>query len=214
MAVTCRNIRELHDAFIDGELSPSMTAEVHAHLLQCPECQQQIQMLRAVGDVIGQDNHASPGLPKEFASRVVGAIPPGAVVGPNLTMALRHRRLSWRGWASMGLSAAALLFLSIAFWPKEEASHPTMVAGMSVVKSVVDPTVNAVKDTQKAASSIKGLLELSVDQARQDVQTGMQKARQAGDVSITRILLQPFDELLTPTGPSKASPEDSEKVRF
>ena len=114
----------------------------------------------------------------------------------------------------MGLSAAAVLFLSIAFWPKEEVKKPTMVAGISAVKSVVDPTINAVQDTQKAASSIRGLLELSVDQARQDVRSRMQKSRNGGDVSITRILLQPFDELLTPVAPTKEPAQNPEEVRF
>src|ERR1043166_3365453 len=132
MAVTCRNIRELHDAFIDGELSPSMTAEVHAHLLQCPECQQQIQMIRAVGDVIAQDDTSAPRLSADFTSRVIGAIPQTSVFGPSITTsALKPRRLTWRGWASMGLSAAAVLFLSVTFWPKEEVKKPTLVAGVS-----------------------------------------------------------------------------------
>ena len=114
----------------------------------------------------------------------------------------------------MGLSAAAVLFLSVTFWPKEEVKKPTLVAGVSAVNSVVDPMMNAVQDTQKTASSIKGLLELSVGQARQDLQNGVQKARQNGDMSITKILLQPFDELLTPLPPQKNQPEDPDKVRF
>lgn len=212
MAVTCRNIRELHDAFIDGELSPSMTAEVHAHLLQCPECQQQVQMLRAVGDVIAQDDHSAPRLSHDFAAKVVGAMPEAVPVSTRTVDSRDLRRLTWRGWASMGLSAAAVLFLSIAFWPKEDLKKPTMVAGISAVKSVVDPTISAVQDTQKTASSIKGLLEITVDQARQDVRNRMQKAH--GDLSITRILLQPFDELLTPTVPTKEPAENAEQVRF
>jgi len=47
MSLTCRNVRQLHDAWLDGELSANMNAEVHAHLLQCPECQQQVEMIRA-----------------------------------------------------------------------------------------------------------------------------------------------------------------------
>src|SRR5207249_4340420 len=74
MLMTCRHCRDLRDAFLDGELSQSQVAEVHAHLLQCPECQQHIGMMRACGDVIRQDRRG-PRLPVDFTDRLMMTLP-------------------------------------------------------------------------------------------------------------------------------------------
>lgn len=55
MVMTCRHVQQLRDSYLDGELSSSLMAEVHAHLLQCPECQRQVEMIRIAGHVIAGD---------------------------------------------------------------------------------------------------------------------------------------------------------------
>src|SRR6185436_13710965 len=92
MLMTCRNVRQLHDAFVDGELSASLTAEVHAHLLQCPECQHEIEMLRAATDVITQD-HSEPIMDSGFASRVIAQMPrPVTVITDSPDDSIEHGR--------------------------------------------------------------------------------------------------------------------------
>ena len=215
MALTCRNIKQLHDAFVDRELSPSLTAEVHAHLLQCPACQQQVEMLRAVGDVIARDSVA-PRLDSGFAQRVVAAIPKPVASVPH------HRPLAWRTLTRAGLPvAAASILLAVLFWPQHhDASKTPRVLGMVAYKHVVDPAIDAVSDTQKAAENLKQLVEIGINQARADVKKGMEKAEARSSkanrpVFITDILLMPFDEVLNPPAPAPAEQSSGgDTVRF
>jgi hypothetical protein len=213
MSLTCRNIRQLHDAFADGELSPSLTAEFHAHLLQCPACQRQIEMLRAVGDVISGDR-PEPELDSGFAQRVIATMPKAAL----LPQAAPPPRLAWRVLRRASLPAAAAgLFLAIVLWPKEQSDKQTRVAGFSAMKAVVDPTLDVVADTRKAAQSLNQLLTISADQAREDVQQGVDllRNRAARPVTFSDILWIPFDEVLrSPAPPPADNAGEPETVRF
>ncbi len=213
MPLTCRHIRQLHDNFVDGELSPSLMAEVHAHLLQCPECRRQVQMLRTVGDMIAGDDTA-PSLSSDFASKVVAQIP--QVLGDVDRFDRRWgRRLTFNRVLFPALAAS--LFIAIVIWPRQESGNGTRVAGVSAVKnSMVDPAMEAVDGTKKAAESLNTLLTISVDQARNDVREGMDKVEQlrrtsAEPLSFTSILLQPFNELPQPVEQPDAK---DGKVRF
>ncbi|MEK6642967.1 MAG: zf-HC2 domain-containing protein [Planctomycetota bacterium] len=212
MPLTCRHIRQLHDNFVDSELSPSLTAEVHAHLLQCPECRRQVQMLRTVGDMIARDDTA-PSLSSDFASKVVAQLP--QVRGDVDSFDRRWgRRLTFNRVLFPALAAS--LFIAIVIWPRQESGNGTKVAGASAMKSVVDPTMEAVAGTKKAAESLNTLLTISVDQARSDVREGMDKVEQlrrtsSEPLSFTSILLQPFNELPQPVEQPDAK---DGKVRF
>jgi len=167
MLLTCRHVRQLHDAYIDGELSPSLMAEMHAHLLQCPECQQEVEMTRACGTVIGMDRSESQ-LDSGFASRVVAAMPkPAASTGPVVTLRPVIRARRWRAVLSIAVpAAAAVLFLSVLIWPPlHPEGGPRLVAGKAVeaagVAEVVNPTLGAMADTRQAAASLNQLIEIA-----------------------------------------------------
>jgi Putative zinc-finger len=217
MSLTCRNIRQLHDAFADGELSPSLTAEFHAHLLQCPACQRQIEMLQAVSDVITKDQ-PEPELDSGFAQRVVASIPKVAALSDSMST---RPRLAWRVMRRASLpAAAAALFLGIVFWPKEQPAKPTMVAGITAFKSVVDPTLDAAADTQKAGQTLNQLLAISAGQAREDVKQGLERVeslrqKASQPFSLTDVLWMPFDDILrtSPPAPTDKAGEP-ETVRF
>jgi anti-sigma factor RsiW len=93
--MTCRHVQHLQDRFLDGDLPASMVAEVHAHLLQCPACQHQMEICRASTDVIAKDD-AHFELDSGFAMRVVAALPkpsPSAALGG--AQRFRRRRM-WK----------------------------------------------------------------------------------------------------------------------
>lgn len=212
MLLTCRNIRQLHDAFVDGELSPSLTAEVHAHLLQCPECQQQYELLSAVGDVIEKDQ-SEPSLPEGFTSRVVAVLPRPGTETP--------RRRRWTAFAPGVIpAAAAVLFLCVAFWPtQKEPSRPTLVAGTAVLKEMVNPALDAVADTRKAAQDLNHLFEMTMGQAREDVEQGLLKSeamrdRSTRSLSISDVLLTPFEDLVRPEPHTDKLTSNQDTVRF
>ena len=117
--MTCRHVAQLRDTYLDGELSPALTAELHAHLLQCPACQEHFEMFRACAELITKDRPEAK-LDSGFASRVVAALPRPGVSLPDLglrTRRERRRRFWWRV-AGAGLpAAAAVLFFTVLVWP-------------------------------------------------------------------------------------------------
>jgi Putative zinc-finger len=54
----CKNIREILDLYVDGELSPEATAQVEAHLAECASCRRTVDRLnrlrQAVRATVGQ----------------------------------------------------------------------------------------------------------------------------------------------------------------
>lgn len=108
--MTCRHCRHLQDAFLDGELSESQTAEVHAHLLQCAECQREFELVRACAHVIASDDSDGARLAVNFAQRVLDSLP-AERFAPTTS---RQRWLRFRRWMEYGLAPAAAAVLAFA----------------------------------------------------------------------------------------------------
>jgi len=221
MALTCRHIRQLHHPFLDGDLSSGMMAEVHAHLLQCPACQDEIEMLRACGDVIARDTSAEPELDSGFAQRVVAALPrTNASAGLSLETRRARRQRFWRMAAGGSLpAAAAVLFFAVLIWPTQDpVSRQTEVLGESVVapavEDMLDPTRDALAETQRSMHTLNKLLELPVQATGDDLRRGLDNMADAAPedatdeaISIMDILL-PFDRLIETPAKSGDSADD------
>ncbi len=200
--MTCRHVRKFRDAYLDDELSPSLTAEIHAHILQCPACQREVEMVRVSGDVIANDE-SEPVLPTDFANRIVSSLPnvtPGSMSGL-LTRRARRRRL-WRSAAGMSLPiAAALLFFLVLVWPTATGDRrPPAVAGASAVSAVgagevVNSGLSAWKETRQAAEEMNRIMGYSIAEARDNVREQLDKTPKPS-VSITDILIDPITGLL------------------
>ncbi|MEE8386510.1 MAG: zf-HC2 domain-containing protein [Dehalococcoidia bacterium] len=217
--MTCRHVRQFHDAYVDGELSSSMMAEVHAHLLQCPECQREVEMIRASGQVIAKDL-SEPVLDSGFASRVVAQLQETGRRGESRLETRRgRRRRLWKMTISAGLpAAAAVLFFSVLIWPGAQTEvSPKLVLGETVtagVKEVVNPTLAAVADTKQAAANLNQLLQISVGEARQGVEEGLERSQRPAPTG-WRLLLEPFTGLLDePESEASAGEDDQDIVRF
>lgn len=68
--IACRNARQIFDRYLDDELSPGLQAELHAHRINCSECQAELALLEACGDVIAMDR-CEPRLSGSFTDRVL-----------------------------------------------------------------------------------------------------------------------------------------------
>jgi hypothetical protein len=68
--ITCQHARHLFDRYLDGELSPSLQTELHAHQLSCGDCQSELALLESCGDVIAYDK-CEPTLSASFTDRVL-----------------------------------------------------------------------------------------------------------------------------------------------
>jgi len=219
MVMTCRHVQQLRDAYLDGELSVALTAEVHAHLLQCPACQREVEIIRVAGSVIAGDR-SEPSPPRGLADRVVAALP-GLNAGSNVALLTRRtrRRKMWRRVFNAGVpAAAAMLFFCVLVWPSgRQDLRPTMVKGKAVeavgATTVVDPTVGVLNQTRRAAESVDRILAVSADKASRDVQATLTQLKNR-PISFLDMFLEPFSGLLDAPQSPKAGAEDQEVIRF
>lgn len=232
MSVTCRNVEHLYDGYIDGELSAALTAEVQAHLLQCPECQRKVEFLRAAGNVIATDR-TEPSLSQDFARDVLAALPQAAPAAPvSLFLTRRQRRQRWvtRAVAGFWPAVAAMLAVAALILPP---SRPTAVSGQRLVagrsehrpvdtlgvRSLVAPTLTTLTNTGRMASNLQGLYEITLNEARTNwpaaVAIPNPPPSSAGEKGVFMELLHPFVDMLTPTPQPQSKPtESADVVRF
>lgn len=123
--ITCQHARQLFDRYLDGELSPSLQAELHAHQLSCSACQTELAILEACGDVIMLDRRREPRLSDSFTDRVLMARRAQLVKQP--------RRRNWgRTLVLVGspLAAAASIALVLTLmWPTASQRTGGRIAG-------------------------------------------------------------------------------------
>lgn len=213
MAITCRSFRHLHDAYLDRELSESQMAEVHAHLLQCPECQRQVEIVRACGDVIALDDR-TPQLGANFADRVLASLPARKT-------AATTKRSAWprvKRWLEYGVvpaMAAALTFAVIIGPPARVAGvtagdSKSMVLGTSAtidaIAGPVDGVVTLSGQLDRVATGAKNFCERSLTEAPKSL-----TAANAKDPAFVDQLLQPFFDLFNPPMPERSATDDVER---
>ncbi len=230
MSVTCRHVRQLHDAYIDRELPAGLTAEVHAHLLQCPVCQREVEMVRACGGVIAADR-AEPQLDAGFTARMAAMVAERAATKTIPFKQVETRRdRRWRRMRSFAMTAipavAAMLFFAILIRPGDETPAPaTAVRGVTVeqagVKGMVEPTLSALNETRQAVQDFNQLFEVAATDAACGATraigraTGGNAKATATDPSLLDFFLPTFDEIMRPPGLEPNGTEgDAELIRL
>ncbi len=147
--ITCQHARQLFDRYLDGELSPSLQAELHAHQLSCSACQTELAMLEACGDVIMLDRRREPTLSDSFTDRVLMARRAQLVKQP--------RRRSWGRTlvlVSSPLAAAASIVLAMSLmWPSAP-QRPTVVSGQAFETSPANKTLLGGSPTGETAENL------------------------------------------------------------
>ncbi len=230
MSVTCRHVRQLHDAYIDRELPAGLTAEVHAHLLQCPVCQREVEMVRACGGVIASDR-PEPQLDAGFTARMAAMVAERAAAKTIPFRQVETRRdRRWRKLRSVAMTAvpavAAMLFFAILIRPGDEAPAPaTAVRGVTVeqagVKGMVAPTLSALNETRQAVQDFNQLCQIAATDAANGATRVMDRSTSAGDKvtttapSLLDFFLPTFGEIMGPSGFESGQPEgEDELIRF
>jgi anti-sigma factor RsiW len=227
MALTCRNVQHLQDAYLDGDLPASMSAEVDAHLLQCPECQRQYELLRACGNVIARD-HSEPRPADDFAMRIMAALPKqAAATQPVVILTRRQRRriILERIAAGAVPAIAAMVALFVLIYPATRPTEQHRVLGAAEsrqavdalgVRSLVDPALGTLNDTNRAAGNLGGLARMTLEQAREQIEAGARAAETPlpDGGALLMELLHPLMSVLQP--PPGANPTEStdDDVRF
>ncbi len=121
--ISCRHARHLFDSYLDGELSPGLRAELHAHRLACPDCSHQLAILEACADVIRTDRR-EPTLHADFTDRLMVAFADRKPVP-----VYRWRRIAV--YAGSPLAAAAVLVFAFMAWFEPARHGPTAIAARS-----------------------------------------------------------------------------------
>jgi len=70
--ITCHQAVQLFDRYLDEDLSPSLQAELYAHVLHCSPCQSRLAVLEVCGDVIRMDR-PEPQISAGFTERVMAS---------------------------------------------------------------------------------------------------------------------------------------------
>ncbi len=66
----CEQAQQLFDAYLDGELSPSLATELGAHRVGCAECRRALALLEVTGHIIASDEDAVT-LHESFSQRLL-----------------------------------------------------------------------------------------------------------------------------------------------
>ena len=112
--MTCHELDERLDDFVDGRLGEAESAEVQAHLATCAECRERAQQLRQL---------------LAHAASLPRGIAPPEDLWPGIRERI-ERRSAWSGfWASwqpvaLATAAAAVAALSVFLW---SGSAPTVI---------------------------------------------------------------------------------------
>lgn len=138
--MNCEQAKNLFDAYLDDELSPSLATELGAHRLNCANCRHQLALLEVAGHVIGADFNSDVELPAEFTERLLACID-----RPRTTS--RHpwnRRPVWVGGSLLAAAAClAIMFGTGLFGPGRRVAGVREVnmtpAADSDVEVVSDP---------------------------------------------------------------------------
>ena len=151
--MTCQELDERLDEWVDGALPAAAAAEVESHLAACPLCKQREQRLRQL---------------LAHAAALPRAVAPERDLWPAIARRVeRERAWSWRlgGWSPVGLAAAATVAIGLAavFWGGQaparvrtvEIPTPTpearLVAGEA---GLSDPVLAAAARDYEAAANV------------------------------------------------------------
>lgn len=126
--VDCRQAQQLFDAYLDGELSPSLETELGAHRVQCGDCRRALALLEVSGHIIRAD-HEDVTADSAFTDRLLACM-------DEPDHSLTHR--AWRV-ASIGGGLAAAALVALAFLGLFDTRQRGKVAGVSEESSARRP---------------------------------------------------------------------------
>jgi len=186
--MNCEQARQLFDAYLDGELSPSLATELGAHRLRCAECRQSLALLEVSGHILRSDREPVTA-PAEFTDRLLACVDsPGA---------WRHKL--WNTLYIGGPLAAAAV-IALAFLGVFDGRGKSQVAGIQQI--VAPPMVQRVSDVSERGSAgaskasvpapgndaAERALDEFVDQTQQRMRDNGKSLQRVMDLTILQML--------------------------
>ena len=96
----CADARQLFDAFLNRELSPSMATELQAHRVKCADCRRELALLEVSGHVLRADRDPVT-VDDSFTDRLIACMDEPRSRWP--------MRLRWTAYVGAPLAAAAVV---------------------------------------------------------------------------------------------------------
>jgi len=176
----CKQAHNLFDAYLDGELSPALETELHAHRLNCPACRQEMEV---AGHVI-RSGAGEPPLRPEFTDRLLACLEP--------VVAKPYDRRRWVLRIGFGLAAAACLTIAIVRFSGPANVEPQVAGfvedngGLHPLEVPVDraDTDLAGPDLEKAAQA----LQRALDGAVRDTHQSSTSLRDFGQMTLLEMI--------------------------
>lgn len=215
----CEEARKLFDAYLDGELSPSLATELGAHRVHCAACRRSLALLEVSGHIISSDREPVT-VPEDFSERLLACVD--------------VREHSWpakvrRSLYVVGPLAAAAV-IAMAFLGFFDRGRDSRVAGVKVEPAPVEagaprPNVPSAYDREAAERAID--LWIGQMQSNKAAKTGTgESTPKPPDLTILQILEMlkdgnegapelhhfPGADLNEPFGPPDDHPVDDEDV--
>lgn len=122
--ISCKHAHQLFDRYFDGELSPSLQAELHAHQLSCPDCQSEMAMMETIGEVVRTDR-CERKLGDSFTDRVLAS---AKIESPPVPARVRWGR-RFVLFGSPMAAAASIALAVMLILPSTGQVRETVVAG-------------------------------------------------------------------------------------
>lgn len=165
----CQEAQELFDAYLDGELSPTLATELSAHRLCCADCRRALALLEVSGHIVGSDRDPVE-LRVDFTDRLIACV--------------SKPKAAWLARVRIGmyvagpLAAAAVIVL--AFLGAFDGQHNTRRAGVAVdAEDVHFPSLFGVDEKASDATAPAGGAA-GADEWMQRLQRNVELKRESG----------------------------------
>ena len=155
--MTCEQIRDRLDEYVDGDLAEAEFQEVELHLGGCPECRQEERELRALiarAAALSEEMWPAQDLWPDIAARLRG--PEGMRLVPRTGLA------RWMGPMSIAAAAAVVVALSAALWTRGNIPGVAPAAPQGSVRPVAMASsvlLDSERDYARATADLMAAIE-------------------------------------------------------
>ena len=142
--MTCEQIRDRLDEYVDGDLPEAEFQEVELHLGGCSECRREERALRALiarAEALPEEMQPAQDLWPDIAARLRG--PEGMRLVPRTGVA------RWMGPMSLAAAAAVVIALSAALWTRGNVPGIARVAPQGSVQPIAMGASSVLLDSER-----------------------------------------------------------------
>ena len=157
--IGCDEARELMFEYLDGELDPGTSAKLSAHLMECPDCERELDECRRMLEEIRKVEYPAPGALRGNVMALVGCTPQEK---PS-----RFKRIvcGWRFTTAVGTVAAACAVIALVVF-----NRGVINANTGKVESLEkgNAVVGAAYQSDTKATETVGALQFSAPKTTDD----------------------------------------------